>query len=278
PEYDSQGKLKWISKIKKELYDDAIKWLNDEEYDRVVKTRSNIKTHKIGLKELPEDISKHFKELDRTVGTVVYVEQHKDYGLVKRDNLMDYSNTLREIKLPSGKVIRSSGEWIIFADLLESVKRDMPIVSILALLAICISTILLMGDTRSFFVVMFSLTIGVGCMLGVMAIFDIKLNFFNFIAIPITLGIGVDYSTNIYTRFRIDGFKNFDNVILNTGAPVLLCSLTTQISYIILASANNQALASFGLLSEIGEITCIFTALFITPVFHNIINKYRRKS
>lgn len=275
PGYESSGKVKWISKIKKELYDDAIKWLNDEDYDRVINTRSNIKTRELTLEDLPEDVSKHFRELNKNIGTVVYIEQHEDYGLIKRDNLMDYSSMLREIKLGSGKVIRSSGEWIIFADLLESIKSDMPIVSIIAFLSICMAVFLLMGDARSFFVVMCSLMIGVGCMLGIMGVFDIKLNFFNFIAIPITLGLAVDYPINVYSRYRIDGFKNFDKVILNTGAPVLLCSITTQVSYLILSLANNQALASFGFLSLIGELTCIFSALFMVPVFHNMINKKR---
>jgi len=87
------------------------------------------------------------------------------------------------------------------------------------------------------------------------------------------MGIGVDYPLNIYTRYLMDKKKDFKLTIMNTGSAVLLCSLTTLVSYAILLCANSKTLASFGVLGLIGEITCIFSALFLLPILHNLVGK-----
>ena len=44
-----------------------------------------------------------------------------------------------------------------------------------------------------------------------------------------------------------------------------LCSATTILGYISLLIADNQALASFGRLAIVGEVTCLVAALVLVP-------------
>ena len=67
-----------------------------------------------------------------------------------------------------------------------------------------------------------------------------KVNFLNFIALPITFGIGVDYGVNIFQRYRLEKQKGIINVLEQTGGAVLLASLTTVIGYGSLLIASNQ--------------------------------------
>ena len=46
---------------------------------------------------------------------------------------------------------------------------------------------------------------------------------------------------------------------------VILASLTTIFGYATLLIADNQALASFGSLAIVGEVTCLITALVMVP-------------
>jgi uncharacterized protein len=46
---------------------------------------------------------------------------------------------------------------------------------------------------------------------------------------------------------------------------VALCSLTTIIGYSSLLVARNQALISFGVLADLGELACLAAALFALP-------------
>lgn len=270
---DQKEKLPLVKNIKSLLYDRALQWMDDKDYEEIVDIRNKIKKRYLTIEDLPFDMKKNFMEKNGDVGKMAYVDQNKEFGLIHRQNLKDYASTINNIELENGKLIKSSGEWIIFDDLLETVKNDIPIVSLFAFIGVSLATIFLLGSIRSSLVVMFSMLFSISSMLGFIAIVDMKINFFNFIALPLTLGLGVDYSLNIYARYRIENFKNFNKIILNTGSAVILCSLTTIISYITLMPANSQALASFGKLALVGEITSIFTALFIMPILSHLIIK-----
>ena len=107
--------------------------------------------------------------------------------------------------------------------------------------------------------------LGVLWLFAIILGFHLKINFLNFIALPITFGIGVDYGINIFQRCRQDGeSKNLD-ALRNTGGAVVLCSLTTSIGYGSLLLAGNRAFVSFGRLAIFGELTCITAAVVALP-------------
>jgi hypothetical protein len=54
-------------------------------------------------------------------------------------------------------------------------------------------------------------------------------------------------------------------VLRETGSAVALCSATTIIGYGSLWVADNQALAGFGVLASLGEVTCLCAALVVLP-------------
>ncbi|MBU6376543.1 MAG: hypothetical protein KGQ59_11145, partial [Bdellovibrionales bacterium] len=114
---------------------------------------------------------------------------------------------------------------------------------------------------------LFSLFLGVFWMGGAIFGFWIKINFLNFIALPITFGIGVDYGVNVFQRYMQEGGKNIVAVVKNTGGAVMLASVTTIIGYGSLLIAGNQAFVSFGLLAVLGEITCVTAAVVSLPAY-----------
>jgi uncharacterized protein len=93
----------------------------------------------------------------------------------------------------------------------------------------------------------------------------IKINFINFIAFPITFGIGVDYAVNVMARYLRDGGRDVGAAIRGTGGAVGLCSATTIIGYSSLLVAQNVGLFLFGLLAVLGEIACLTTAVVVLP-------------
>gem|GEM_PF-4626469 len=50
-----------------------------------------------------------------------------------------------------------------------------------------------------------------------------------------------------------------------TGGAVVLCSYTTIIGYGSLLFSQNLGIHTFGLSAMLGEATCLFTALLLTP-------------
>jgi predicted RND superfamily exporter protein len=56
-----------------------------------------------------------------------------------------------------------------------------------------------------------------------------------------------------------------EETLSGTGAAVALCSLTTIIGYSSLLASQNPALRSFGLVADLGEVTCLVAALTFLP-------------
>jgi predicted RND superfamily exporter protein len=104
-------------------------------------------------------------------------------------------------------------------------------------------------------------------MLGAAAWSGVRTNFLNFIALPITFGIGVDYGINIYLRYQVEGRGRVGRAVRATGGAVVLCSLTTIIGYAALLLADNQALRSFGEMAILGEVACLSAAVVGMPAF-----------
>jgi len=120
---------------------------------------------------------------------------------------------------------------------------------------------------RPALLVLGSLLLGVSWLVGAAAWARVRLNFLNFVVLPITFGIGVDYAVNIVQRWRLEGAGSLQRVLRETGGAVALCSLTTIIGYSSLLVADNRALRGFGLLASIGEVACLAAALVALPAF-----------
>jgi hypothetical protein len=91
----------------------------------------------------------------------------------------------------------------------------------------------------------------------------IKINLVNFIAFPITFGIGVDYAVNVMARYLRDGGRSVAAAVRGTGGAVALCSFTTIVGYSSLLVAKNVGLFLFGVLAVLGEVTCLVTAIIV---------------
>ena len=167
-------------------------------------------------------------------------------------SVMAFAKELRSIRLPRADIPMASST-LVFADVLWAIEQDGPRATALSLAGWCSWSWWRSGwgsgtSARS--------RTPAGCWLrsswglwfgGLAGAFRLRLNMLNFIALPITFGIGVDYATNVFQRRRLDHARSIGEVIRTTGGAVALCSLTTVIGYSSLLVARNQALISFGL-------------------------------
>jgi hypothetical protein len=163
---------------------------------------------------------------------------------------------------------------LVFADVIQAIRKDGPRATLLSLVGVVALVVVAFAagkrsvrSLRDAGWVVLALLIGVAWFLGLAFALKLRLNMLNFIALPITFGIGVDYATNVFQRRRVDNVRSIAEVIRTTGGAVALCSLTTIIGYSSLLVARNQALISFGVLADLGEIACLAAALLALPAF-----------
>jgi predicted RND superfamily exporter protein len=106
---------------------------------------------------------------------------------------------------------------------------------------------------------------GILGMIALCHLVGLKVNFLDLVALPITIGIGIDYSVNLAVRARQDGDNPAANLLGTTGGAVVLCSLTTIIGYGSLLLSENAGIRSFGLAAMLGELACLSAALLLVP-------------
>jgi len=223
-----------------------------------------------GPEDLPVTIRRQITELDGRIGTPVLVRPAGRMDVWDGRDVLRFAEEIRSIPLPEGTPVAS---WLLLmSDVLDSIETDGPRATLLSLGGVALLVFVAFGlgkrSARSLADaawVLASLAIGVLWFGGIAGLFDLKLNMLNFIALPITFGIGADYATNIFQRRRLDQARSIADVVRTTGGAVALCSLTTIIGYSSLLLARNQALVSFGVLADIGEFACLAAALFALP-------------
>jgi predicted RND superfamily exporter protein len=171
----------------------------------------------------------------------------------------------KEGRVDGDRPARLAGSIPLTSDILDSIDSDAPIASMVAFIGVTVMVLAVLRLQAASLYVLGSLIMGVLWLAGVMMFLRIKINFCNFIAFPITLGIGVDYAVNVMTRWVQDGRRDISGAVRSTGSAVILCSTTTIIGYSSLLLAKNRALYYFGLLAVSGELTCIVTAILALP-------------
>jgi hypothetical protein len=222
-----------------------------------------------GAADLPVTLRRQLTEIDGRIGTPVLVHPSGRIDVWNGRDVLRFADEVRSLPLPAGTPTAS---WLLLlADVLHSVARDGPRATILSLGGVVLLVLVAFGlgkrSVRSFgdaAWVLAALGVGVLWFGGLAGAFDLRLNVLNFIALPITFGIGIDYATNIFQRRRLEQARVAD-VVRTTGGAVALCSLTTIIGYSSLLLARNQALISFGILADLGEVACLAAALLALP-------------
>jgi predicted RND superfamily exporter protein len=258
-------KLVLIADIRKLAHDPSLEVLNEKERAQLAKIDPPDYLHELGPMDLPPLARRPFTEVDGHVGRVVLVYPvEKGISVWNGRTLLDIAAVLQQLKLASGKVIETSGSAVVFGAMLRSVLHDGPIATLVSLLAVFVIIFLIIRPARVALMAICTLLVGVAWMVGAAGWSGVRVTFLNFIALPITFGIGAEYALNVVTRYRED--RDILKAVTSTGAAVALCSWTTIVGYGSLLMARNQALQGFGAMAILGEIACLLAAITALPV------------
>jgi predicted RND superfamily exporter protein len=266
---DQEAKIKVVEEIREDLTPKIRDSLKEDQRRSVDRFLGNGSLSPLTLEDVPTAFTTGLRERDGTVGRTVLVYPRPGQSLWQGRLLADFVGRLRaaaavDPKLPPGRV---AGSHALSADILESVQRDGLIASVSAFVGVVVVVLALLRIRPSTLLVLVSLVLGVLWLAALAITFKIRINFANFIAFPITFGIGVDYAVNVASRWELDRGRSMADAVRTTGGAVTLCSMTTIIGYSSLLLAENHALFLFGLLAVLGEISCLTTAVIVMPAF-----------
>ncbi|MBI2391662.1 MAG: MMPL family transporter [Deltaproteobacteria bacterium] len=262
---DQEKKIALAEGIRKMLTPNIRANLSEEHRASIERFLGSGPLEAISAANLPATFTIGLRERDGTLGQSVVVYPVPSRALWQGEQLGALVSTIRGVSsatVSSGSP-RVAGSLPLSADIVDSMRRDGVRATATALGGVLVVVLALFGARRASGLVVASLLTGVAWLAALGIAFGVKVNFANFIAYPITFGIGVDYAVNVASRFREDG--DTAAAVASTGGAVALCSATTVIGYSSLLLAQNQALFLFGVLAVLGEITCLVAAITLLP-------------
>jgi predicted RND superfamily exporter protein len=269
-EQEQKEKLEVLDRIRDRLTPRVLHDVTPDERMRLTEMKPPEDLKIVEPKDLPPLIRRRFEENNGKIGTLMYIKYKWGVSFSNGHTLLRMARTTDNVRLDNGTVVQTASRSTIFAEMIRSMERDGPLATGASFIAVMIVVIFATRSKVGTFGTLLSLLMGVTCLVGLAAHYDMRLNFFNFIALPITFGIGCEYPFNIFDRTRL--LKgDVASAVSRGGGAVALCSYTTTVGYGSMLFSDNQALQSFGRLAMWGEIACVGMALFFLPALLHLL-------
>jgi predicted RND superfamily exporter protein len=242
-----------------------LRGLEERDRQRVQSMLSDEALRPITAADVPATLAAGLRDRDGRLGRNVLVFPVVGARTWDAARITGFTRDLRAAAQAIAPSVVATGPLMLSNDMIDAMQRDGPRATAAALLVVLIIVGLAFRSVQLSFVAVGALVAGVLVMLGLGAAAGQRLNFSNFVALPLTFGIAADYSLNVLERYRTSG--DLKAAIGDTGGAVALCSATTVIGFGSLLMAQNGALFSFGTLAVSGELTGLVTAALVLPAF-----------
>jgi hypothetical protein len=271
---DQDKKLAVLAEIRDLIDDSALQQsLTDDERVKLARLRPPEDLEPVTDADVPMALAWPFVEKDGSRGRLIVIRGAPRFNSFNVADRLEFSREVRKLDrlMPPGALV--AGEPLVVADIITVMEHDTPHVIAFALVGSFLTVIVLLGIRRHGLVTLACGMAGVLLMIAVCALLGIKVHFLDLIALPITIGIGIDYAVNIAARDRQDGERGPRYLISTIGSTVLMCSYTTTVGYGTLMLSANGGIRSFGLAALVGEVACITMALVVAPVCLAVLRK-----
>ncbi len=150
--------------------------------------------------------------------------------------------------------------WFLFSNMIKDLFRSALFTFGIVILVLALTT----RSVKGTIICSISLLITLVSTLSIMSMLGSKLSFFNIPALPLILGLGIDYSIHIYYRMRESGM-NIVKVLSSTGKAVLLTTLTTLAAFGTMALSAHPGLQILGRITSLGLVLAFLSSIFIVP-------------
>jgi hypothetical protein len=274
---DQDKKLAVLAQIRTMLDSPDLDALDDKQRAELEELKPPAGLVPITFDQLPPSIKDkpEVTEADGRVGLMISIHSANGLDEWNGHDLIRFSNAVRTLHLRDGETVTTSGSSVIFADIIDAIESDGLRVTLVAAIGLVVMVLLTVGRNRRAVAVLIATIAGSLLMVAVCALLQLKVNFLDFVALPITLGLGIDYAINVAHRQDSDALHDPISTLRTSGSAVFVCSLTTMIGYGSLLVSENLAIRGFGAASLIGEVACVLTALVLVPAL--LVVGQRRK-
>lgn len=260
---EQERKLEVLDEIRRSIDSDLAEELEGEDQALLARLRPPEGLRELTDADIPPQISWMFTEQDGTRGRLIMAGRGEGFDSWNVRHWQEVAHGVRGLDLPEDAVL--GGKAFVFSDMIEAMETDGPKATVVALLGAFLCVWLIVGLRRHGVVTLICGLSGIIGMVALVALWGLKVNVIDFIALPITVGIGIDYAVNICARDRDEPGLTPRQLLSTTGGAVLLCSFTTIVGYGSLLLSDSGGIRSFGLAAILGEFACLVAALTLAP-------------
>jgi predicted RND superfamily exporter protein len=147
-------------------------------------------------KDIPPDLRWKFEGFQTPEGYLAYV--YPRVSMDRGESVIAFSKDVSTIRTSSG-TLRATSPQIIIGDMIQLMIRDGKLAILLTFLAIFIVLLIDFRSLRHTLILILPVTVGVIALLGIMAALRIRFDFYNMIALPTILGLGIDNAIYLST-------------------------------------------------------------------------------
>ena len=179
-------------------------------------------------------------------------------------------NALKESMQRKNIEVAVLNENLIAAKVLDWVKEKGPKAMLIAFGLVFLILLLDLKSFRLAVITFLPLLTGLALTGGLMAIFNVRLNFINIVMLPSIVGIMIDHC--IYLSHHILDYSKGASLksLQETGSAIMLSALTSLAGYTSLNIAHHAGMNSIATVVELGIITCTVCALYMLPALFEI--------
>ena len=150
--------------------------------------------------------------------------------------------------------------------------------SAFSLVLVLILLVLDFADLRKALFALSPVLVGMGWMVGIFAILDLRLNVATIVVMPLMLGVGIDAGVHMMHRWEINsralgGRARIDQIIHGTGGAVILSSLTTMVGFAGLLLGKHLGMVYLGAAMVIGIGCTLVASVVVLPALLILFNR-----
>jgi predicted RND superfamily exporter protein len=145
----------------------------------------------------------------------------------------------------------------------------------MALLGIAILIFFLLRSLKLMLLALIPLLAGTALTVSMMWLLDVPFNQANVLFLPLILGEGVEYGIIILARWQLEESAREITLPAGTAKGILLAALTTALGFGSLMISGHRGTFSLGMLSTVGSLCVLLTALSILPAFLRLVGEKR---
>jgi uncharacterized protein len=271
---DQDARLAAIVRLR-EAIDDASRLGSDADRERLESMRPLVDIDgPIAADDLPPWISDWLVDAEGRLGSLglVFVRL-RGTDAVAMEGL---ARVLDRVAVAHPSTVVAS-DAAILGEVLPGLFRDGPVMVGLSLFGLCFAV---WGFGRKLVRVgwvLAPLLLGTAMTAGLMVIFDLKLNLYNLLILPVAFGIGVDGA--VYTIYAHEDVASgaADHVrMAENGRALIGATLTTVTGFGSLALSHHLGIVSIGFLGALAIFVTMFTNLVWLPALLEVVERRRR--